>query len=30
LGDIIRRMARRYDGRQPGWASRTRARTKVK
>jgi 8-oxo-dGTP pyrophosphatase MutT (NUDIX family) len=30
LGDIIRRMARRYGGRQPGWAARTRARTKVK
>src|SRR6266568_6730724 len=30
LGEIIRRMARRYDGHKPGWAARTRARTKIK
>jgi 8-oxo-dGTP pyrophosphatase MutT (NUDIX family) len=30
LGEIIRRVARRYDGRQPAWAARTRARTKIK
>src|SRR5246500_2879443 len=29
LGDIIRRMARRYDGRKPGSAARTHARTKI-
>ena len=23
IGEIVRRMARRYDGRQPGWAART-------
>ena len=30
LGEIIRRMARRYDGHQPALAARTRARTKIK
>ena len=30
LGEIIRRVARRYDGRQPAWAARTPARTKIK
>src|SRR5260221_359423 len=30
LGEIIRRMARRYDGRKPGWTARARARTKIK
>ena len=30
LGKIIRRIARRYDGRNAGWPARTRLRTKIK